>query len=173
MSAMNLADISLRLGYSSDAPTLAAMSRDLIEAGLGWQYRAERIRQLLADPNVVTLIASEGERTAGFAAMTVGDERAHLMLLAIRPSHQRCGVGRRMARWLLDTAATAGVATVHLELRARNRTAYSFYRAQGFVETLRLEGYYRGRETAIRMMYMLRTPGAVAPAWVPPASGLH
>ena len=170
---MNLADITLRLAYSNDAPTLAAMSRDLIEVGLGWQYRAERIRQLLADPNVVTLIAADGERTAGFAAMTLGDERAHLMLLAIRPSHQRRGVGRRMARWLLDTAATAGVATVHLELRARNRTAYAFYRALGFVETLRLEGYYRGRETAIRMMYMLRLPGATAPPWEPPARGLR
>ncbi|MEO8739270.1 MAG: GNAT family N-acetyltransferase [Casimicrobiaceae bacterium] len=169
MNIMNLADIALRLAYSSDAPTLAAMSRDLIEVGLGWQYRAERIRQLLADPNIVTLIAADGERTAGFAAMTLGDERAHLMLLAIRPSHQRRGVGRRMARWLLDTAATAGIATVHLELRARNRTAYAFYRAQGFVETLRLEGYYRGRETAIRMMYMLRLPSAALPPWEPPA----
>jgi len=173
MTIMSLADIGLRLAHSGDAPALAMMSRDLIEAGLGWQYRPERIRQLLADPDVVTLIASDGERTAGFAAMTVGDERAHLMLLAVRPSHQRCGVGRRMARWLLDTAATAGVATVHLELRARNRTAYAFYRAQGFVETLRLEGYYRGRETAIRMMYMLRVPGATPAPWVPPTRGLH
>ena len=53
-------------------------------------------------------------------------------------------------------------------LRARNEAAYGFYRALGFAETLRLPGYYLGRETAIRMMRLLRMPNAVVPAWRPP-----
>jgi len=35
-------------------------------------------------------------------------------------------------------------------------------------ETLRLERYYRGRETAIRMMRLLRPPGLTAERWTPP-----
>jgi ribosomal protein S18 acetylase RimI-like enzyme len=41
-------------------------------------------------------------------------------------------------------------------LRAGNTDAHAFYRAIGFEETLRVPGYYSGRETAIRMIRMLR-----------------
>jgi ribosomal protein S18 acetylase RimI-like enzyme len=79
-----------------------------------------------------------------------------------------------MTEWLVRTAATAGVASVHVELRAGNRAAYALYRGSGFTETLRLEGYYGGRETAVRMMRLLRLPGVEPPAWTaPPATGRH
>jgi hypothetical protein len=68
---MNLADITLRLARHSDAPTLAAMSRDLIETGLGWHYRPERIERLLNDPETATVVACDNKRTAGFAIMTL------------------------------------------------------------------------------------------------------
>ena len=126
---MDLRNISMRLARRSDAPAIAAMSRDLIEAGLGWHYHSERIIKLLDDPNTVTIVACDGERTAGFAIMTLGDERAHLVLLAVRPSHQLRGIGRRMTAWLVKTAATAGVASIHVELRTANKPAYALYRA--------------------------------------------
>jgi ribosomal-protein-alanine N-acetyltransferase len=100
--------------------------------------------------------------------MQLFDERAHLVLLAVRPSHQQRGIGRRLTDWLVASATTAGVASVHVELRAENRAAYALYRKTGFTETLRLQGYYRGRETAIRMMRLLRRPGVVPQAWSPP-----
>ena len=150
---------SLRLGRYSDAPTLAVMSRTLIETGLEWHYRTARIRQLLDEPETVTLIACAGGRTTGFAIMTLGDERAHVVLLAVRPNHQRRGIGRRMTAWLVKTAATAGMAAVHVELRAGNKPAYALYRAMEFAETMRLPDYYGGHETAIRMMRLLRRPG--------------
>ena len=156
---MRLADITLRLARHGDEPTLAAMSRDLIETGLGWHYRPERIATLRADPETVTLVACDGGRIVGFAILRLGDERAHLVLVAVRPGHQQRGIGRRMAAWLVETAATAGVATLHVELREGNGGAYAFYRAMEFAETLRLPRYYRGRETAIRMMRLLRRPG--------------
>jgi [ribosomal protein S18]-alanine N-acetyltransferase len=166
--AVNLTGIRLRLARRGDAPTLAAMSRDLIETGLGWHYRTERIAQLLGTAETVSLVATEGALTAGFAIMTLGEERAHLVLLAVRADHHRRGIGRRMAQWLVETAVTAGIATLHVELRAQNKAAYAFYRALGFEQTLRIAGYYRGRETAIRMMRMLRAPGLLPMAWRPP-----
>lgn len=165
---MNSADIVLRLARRSDAPTLAGMSRDLIEAGLGWQYRTGRVTELLRDPETVSVVACDRGRTVGFAIMRLGDERAHVVLLAVRPSHQRRRIGTRLAEWLIATAATAGMASVHVELRAGNRPAYRLYRATGFSETLRLEGYYRGRETAIRMLRLLRQPGIAPQTWSPP-----
>jgi len=47
--------------------------------------------------------------------------------------------------------------SVHVELRASNEAALSFYRATGFAETFRVPGYYRGRETAVRMIRLLGT----------------
>ena len=155
---MNLANVALRLARRADAPTLAAMSRDLIETGLGWHYRPERVARLLDDPETVTLVACAADQAAGFAIMTVGDERAHLVLLAVHPAHQRRGIGRRMTDWLVKTAATAGMAAIDLELRAGNMAAHALYRATGFTETRRLPGYYRARETAIRMTRTLRRP---------------
>ncbi len=137
---------------------LAAMSRDLIEAGLGWRYREHSVRELIADPETVTLVARNGESLAGFGIMKFRDERAHLVLLAVRPDYQRRGIARRVIHWLVETAAIAGVESIHVELRARNTGAYAFYRAIGFAETLRLPGYYSGSEAAIRMLRMLRAP---------------
>ena len=165
---MKLADIALRLARRGDAPILAAMSRDLIETGLGWHYRPERVAKFLGDPETVTVVACDRGRTVAFAIMQLFDVRAHLVLLAVQPSHQQRGIGRWMTEWVVASAATAGVASVHVELRADNRAACALYRTTGFTETLRLQGYYSGRETAIRMMRLLRQPGNVPPAWSPP-----
>ena len=104
--------------------------------------------------------------------MEFGDERAHLVLLAVRPSHRRVGIGKRMLEWLLDSARVAGMASIHLELRAGNDAARRFYRATGFYETVLVPGYYRGgegrKEGALRMLRVLRVPGAVAYTWKPP-----
>jgi ribosomal-protein-alanine N-acetyltransferase len=168
MASVNSQDITLQLAARSDAQTIAAMSRDLIECGLGWEYRPERIRGLIADRDTVTLVARDGELAMGFAIMSFGDERAHLVLMAVRPAGQRRGIARRMTQWLTESAATAGVASIHLELRAQNKDAYAFYRALGFDETLRLPGYYRGRETAVRMIRVLRSPNLAPEPWRPP-----
>jgi ribosomal-protein-alanine N-acetyltransferase len=165
---MSSQDITLQLAARNDAGAIAAMSRDLIEAGLGWEYRPERIRALMNDPENATLVARDGDRVIGFAIMSFSEAHAHLILMAVRPAAQRQGVGRRMTRWLVESALAAGIASIHLELRAQNVGAYAFYRALGFGETLRLPGYYRGRETAIRMVRVLRAPNLTAPVWRAP-----
>jgi ribosomal protein S18 acetylase RimI-like enzyme len=161
--------ITLRLAELRDAHELSLMSRDYVEAGLGWKYDAARLLGTIRHRDTVTLVACERGAIAGFAIMEFGDERAHLVLLAVRPSHRRLGVGRRLVAWLLDSARTAGIESVHLELRAGNEGARRFYRAVGFAETLLVPAYYRGKEPALRMLRMLRAPGAaVAHSWRPP-----
>jgi ribosomal-protein-alanine N-acetyltransferase len=92
--------------------------------------------------------------------MRFGETRAHLILLAVQPDRQRRGIGRNLVAWLLETARVAGITSIHVELRMSNVAAFAFYRAVGFAETIRVHGYYRGRETARRMIRML----AVDPA---------
>ena len=161
-------DVPLGFASVGDAQAIAVMARDLVEAGLGWEYRRDRVARMIGDTNTVALVARDLPRIAGFAIMSFGDDRAHLSLLAVRPSHQRRGIARTMVGWLVESAMTAGVATIHVELRAANAAAFALYRDVGFDETLRVPGYYRGREAAVRMIRVLRTPNAPAPTWRPP-----
>jgi ribosomal-protein-alanine N-acetyltransferase len=165
---MNAKDITLRPGRPADAERIAAMSRDLIETGLGWSWGPERVARAIRNQDSVTLLACDRDRIVAFAIMYFGDEHAHLSLLAVRPSHQRLGIGRRLLAWLVESAYAAGIAAIHLEMRAANRVARSFYRDLGFSESAYIPGYYRGREMALRMIRMLRKPGAPLPAWTAP-----
>jgi [ribosomal protein S18]-alanine N-acetyltransferase len=168
MSGMSAAALSIRPARTHDARAIAAMSRDLIEAGLGWKYDAPKVTALMAEPEVLSLVACDRLGLAGFAIMQFGDERAHLLLLAVRPRCQRQGVARRLMQWLLASARVAGVAELSLELRAGNEAALAFYRALGFAEAGRLSGYYGARESAIRMLRVLRSRKVEAPPWQPP-----
>ena len=149
-------DIDLGLADVDDAPRIACLARDLIEAGLGWAYRPSRIRALLGESDTVTLVSRVRGAVAGFAIMRFGDERAHLILLAVDPRHQRHGLARQMLEWLTASARIAGIASLHVELRENNLAALAFYRSMRFCETFRVAGYYRGRESAVRMLRMLR-----------------
>ena len=169
--------ITIRLAEARDAQAVALMSRDFIEAGLGWKYDAARVLRAIRDRETLAVVACESGKGGGgaitaFAIMELGEERAHLVLLAVRPSHRRQGVGLRLLEWLLDSARTAGMASIHLELRSTNDAARRFYRAAGFYETVLVPGYYRGgegrKEGALRMLRVLRTPGPVPYTWRPP-----
>jgi [ribosomal protein S18]-alanine N-acetyltransferase len=171
--------ITIRIAEAHDAQAIAMMSRDFIEAGLGWKYDAARVLRTIRDRDTLVVVAcadSKGSSArgalTGFAIMEVGDERAHLVLLAVRPSQRRLGVGRRLLEWLLASAHTAGMASVHLELRATNDAARRFYRAMGFYETVLIPSYYRGgegrKESALRMLRILRAPGPTPYTWRPP-----
>src|SRR5690242_21150462 len=90
--------VGIRLAEPRDAQPIALMSRDFIESGLGWKYDAPRVLRAIRDRETVVLVACEGGARSGrgaingFAVMEFGDERAHLVLLAVRPSHRRAGI---------------------------------------------------------------------------------
>jgi GNAT superfamily N-acetyltransferase len=116
-------DLIVGLANASDAQAMSVMSRDLIEAGLGWEYRRDRVAAMIVDKDTTAIVTRDGPRVAGFAIMTFGAERGHLALLAVRPSHQRCGIAHRMVAWLTETALVAGAASLHVELRVTNLAA--------------------------------------------------
>lgn len=141
---------------------MALMSRDLIEAGLAWRYSPQRVAALIAESETTAVVACEGGQLLGFAVMQFGDERAHISLLCVLPAQQRRGIARRLLAWLHESAAVAGMASIHLELRADNEAARLFYRALGFSETMLVPGYYEGRYAARRMVRLLRAPAPMA-----------
>jgi ribosomal protein S18 acetylase RimI-like enzyme len=57
----------------------------------------------------------------------------------------------RLMQWLTTTAIEAGVFRVNLELRTHNEAARIFYERLGFAQLGVIQGYYQGREAALRM----------------------
>jgi ribosomal-protein-alanine N-acetyltransferase len=168
MIRMAAAAIRLRLARTQDALAIARLSRDLIEAGLGWKYDAPAVARAIGDADTLTVVADDGTGLVGFAIMQFSDERAHLSLLAVQLRAQRRGVGRQLLHWLIDSALAAGIGEIGLELRAGNHVALGFYRALGFSVVSLVPGYYRQREAAIRMQRVLRRAVPSPTLWKAP-----
>jgi ribosomal-protein-alanine N-acetyltransferase len=161
-----------RLATVADAYEIAVMSRYLVEVGLrGWSWHPERVSKAIRARDTNVVVAEVKNILVGFAIMEFGDVKAHLSLLAVKPSHQRCGIGRGLMDWLEDAALVAGISTINLELRTNNFGARCFYKMVGFKETAYIPGYYRGVETAVKMSRDIRraipqagqlTPGRAA-----------
>ena len=146
---------SIRLARFGEARSIAMLSRDLIESGLGWSWTPQRVGRSIRDRNSNVIVALEGRRIVGFGLMKYLEEEAHLLLFAVVPSHRRAGVGSALLAWLEKTALIAGIGAIHLEVRARNGGARAFYRRMGFEEVETVRGYYRGVEAAVRMRRLL------------------
>jgi len=141
----------LGLARSSDAREIAEMSRDLIEQGLTWSWTPARVQHFICGADSSVIVARREQRIAAFAIMHFGDDVAHLNLLAVAPEHRRQGLGSQMMEWLTSTAIEAGVFRINLEVRTQNDAARGFYQRLGFDQLGVVQGYYQGREAALRM----------------------
>ncbi len=150
----------LRPAHPTEAAVLAGLSRQLIEAGLGWRYTPQRMAAFINDAQTMVLVAHDATALQGFAVMQFGAERAHLSLLCVRPAQQRRHIGQRLMHWLIESAQVAGMELIGLELRADNAPALAFYQRLGFTETQFVPAYYNAHLAARRMVLRLR---AVAP----------
>ena len=83
------------------------------------------------------------------------DDEATLNLFGVHPKHRRKGVGTRMLKWLEQTALISGNGIVYLETRLTNTEGRKFYTSMGYKVIQRIPGYYKGRETALRMVHDL------------------
>jgi ribosomal-protein-alanine N-acetyltransferase len=141
----------IRLATIDDAADIAAMSRDLIERGLGWKWTQARVRDSLRDPETNVALMRDGAGVLAFGIMSYRDETAHLLLFAVRATHQRRGVGGQLLQWLEDVARTAGIGRIHVECRRDNPAARNFYGEHGYHEFVIAKGYYGGVEDAVRL----------------------
>jgi ribosomal-protein-alanine N-acetyltransferase len=93
---------------------------------------------LVADPE-----ASTSEGVAGYVIAHHAADEGEILNLAVRPGHQRRGVGRELVKRVLATLHTRGVSHAFLEVRESNAAARSLYARAGFREVGRRPGYYR------------------------------
>lgn len=149
-------DFEITLATVDQAETLGQMSRDYVELGLPWRWTPRAIAEKIRQKDTEVIVARDDERILGFAIMRFLEDEAHLLLLAVRPTARRAGVGRRMMEWLEKCAVTAGTWTIRLEVRVENRHAQDFYRALGYAVLGYRPGYYFNVEDALEMHRDLR-----------------
>ena len=147
--------IRICLAKEADCENIARMSRKLVEHDLPWTWTQSRVRYHMRDRECAVIVARSGRTVVGFSIMQFYDEHAHLNLLAVNPGYQNLGIGRMLVEWLEESARTAGIFLVRLELRADNEGARSFYRRLGYEQTGVSPQYYDGREDAVRMTHDL------------------
>ena len=153
-----ITDASIRLANPADAAEIAALSRDQIEQGLGWSWTTARVARAIRDPETNVAVVRDTRSLLAFGIMSYRDEAAHLLLFAVRESHQRLGIGSAILRWLEDVAREAGIRQIHVECRRNNSVARNFYGEHGYHEHVISPGYYQGVEDAVRMEKWLRPP---------------
>ena len=146
-----ISDASIRLASCSDAVNIAGLSRDQIEQGLGWSWTRERVERAIRNPDTNVAVVRDARAMLAFGIMSYRDETAHLLLFAVRQSHQRLGIGSVLLRWLEDVAREAGIQKIHVECRRTNSGARNFYGENGYHEQVISPGYYAGVEDAIRL----------------------
>jgi [ribosomal protein S18]-alanine N-acetyltransferase len=129
-----IADVAVRLATLQDAADVASMSRDYVEHGLPWGWQQARVARAIQDPSTNVAVVGPQDAVVAFGIMSYTEDDAHLLLLAVRRSSQRHGVGSAVLQWLETVAQAAGAQRIRVEARRDNHAARAFYNEHGYHE---------------------------------------
>jgi [ribosomal protein S18]-alanine N-acetyltransferase len=153
-------DVRVETGSSDDLDAVMIVMDAAFGREFGEAWTRSQLAGILPMAGVSMILAREtiGGEILGFCLFrTVADE-SELLLLAVRPSHRRRGIGRRLLDGFLNRARSGGVMRAHLEVRDGN-LAISMYRIAGFTPVGRRRNYYHApdgnRFDAITLAYRL------------------
>lgn len=90
-------------------------------------------------------LARDGSDIVGFSLYRTLEDDSELLLLAVSPLAQGCGIGRQLLEHFIEDAKKNSAARIHLEVRDGN-PAIRLYEAAGFVQSNRRRNYYRGND---------------------------
>ena len=141
------------LARQSDAKEISRLSRKLVEYDLyntKIGYSEKRVSEAIRHESKNVIVSKQGKILAGFAIMTYHDEIANLDLLAVLPSHQGTGLAKEIVEWLETVAINAGIFTIQVQARQRNKQGIRFYEKLGYEIIDKVPRVY-GVETQIRL----------------------
>jgi putative acetyltransferase len=158
-----MSDIHVRLAVTSDAEAIVRTHHDAVwntarnhyppEILETWAVKLtddnyEQVRQEIADPEMVVLIAESHAHVAGFGMIVPADEE--LRAVYVDPVFGRQGVGTAILNRLEETARERGVARLNV---ASSLNAEAFYGKHGYDVVERAAHRFRsGHEMAcVRM----------------------
>lgn len=127
----------------SDLDEVMAVMGASFDPEFGEAWTAPQCAGLLSMPGVWLTLARRDGEPVGFALSRVIVGEAELLLLAVKRSARRQGIGGALLDAFVGEARARGAEKLHLEVRLGN-DAEALYRRGGFQEVGRRFNYYRG-----------------------------
>ena len=146
-----ISQLAIRFATPADADAIAALSRDEIEHGLPWTWRAPRVRHAIANAETNVVVVGAPGAVIAFGVMFHTERDAHLLLFAVHRSQQRQGIGSALLLWLEDAARAAGASSIRVEARFDNEAARSFYNERCYHERRIVPRMYDDRLHGVRL----------------------
>jgi ribosomal-protein-alanine N-acetyltransferase len=100
-----------------------------------WQHSRKALDAALAQSSLATAATDMDSTMVGYALSTFSALGGHVARLAVLPSHQHQGIGRRLMIDTLRQLHERGVQTVSVNTQSDNLRARDLYRKLGFRET--------------------------------------
>ncbi len=133
--------MTLRAMTWHDIPVLAGLEPELFGAD-AWS-EASWWSELAQRPRRSYVVAEEDGQLAGYAGLDRAGEVADVMTIAVAPTAQGRGWGRRLMDHLVSDARDSGAEHLMLEVRADNAPAQRLYATTGFVTLTTRRKYYQ------------------------------
>lgn len=132
-----------RAATESDAPLLAGINRQLIEAEWGSEISLDRlearIRRWLADGEYRAFLFEERGTTVAYALLSIDEDSAYIRHFFVLEGQRRKGTGQRVVQTLLREIIPPH-ARVTLDVLASNRSGHRFWHSVGFKDySIRME----------------------------------
>ena len=113
-----------------------------------WSERS--VASELTNPLSLWLVATEGDRVAGYVGSQTVIDETDMMNVAVDPEFRRQGIAENLVMELIGALREKGSRCLTLEVRASNEPAITLYEKLGFSQVGRRPKYYRNpREDAL------------------------
>jgi tRNA threonylcarbamoyladenosine biosynthesis protein TsaB len=138
------------------AAVLAALHAEAFAGQSQELWTEQSLRELLAMPGALALLALQGEQPVGFILLRLAADEAEIITLAVQPQVRRQGVARRLLTVGLAKVTGRGAQQCFLEVADTNAAARALYASAGFAEVGRRPGYYRDAAGVLRDAILMR-----------------
>jgi ribosomal-protein-alanine N-acetyltransferase len=135
--------LDIQPATAADLDEVMQVMAESFDPEFGEAWTAGQCASLLPMAGVWLTLARERDLPVGFSLSRLIAGEAELLLLGVRRSAQRRGVGAKLLGRFIADAKARGAEKLHLEVRQGNH-AIELYRQAGFAEVGRRFNYYRG-----------------------------
>lgn len=136
--------VRLALGETADLDAVMDVMVSAFDPRFGEGWTRSQCAGILPLSGVVLMLARDATGCVqGFSLLRTVVDEAELLLLAVAPTAQRQGVGKRLLDHFIDHGRRNGARRLHLEVRDGN-SAVAMYRSAGFAVEGRRSKYYCG-----------------------------
>ncbi|GAB4494964.1 MAG: ribosomal protein S18-alanine N-acetyltransferase [Anaerolineales bacterium] len=158
--AMPAVQFAVRPMRPEDLPEVCAI--DALSFTLPWPPRSFEFELNENPASLCTVIEAvrpgELARIVGMAVTWLIVDEAHIATFAVHPDFRGQGVGRRLLKFVLQSAAQHGAVVALLEVRESNYVAQALYRAFGFEVVGSRARYYQDNGEAALLMTLFNLP---------------